>query len=511
MTGRSRVLAALLTSGLVGCSGGGSQAPIAPTTPGSTRIISLSGTLTFGSVAVGQSSDLTLTITNTGNSTLRVTGVTGLSGFSSSWTSGTIAAGSSQAATIRFSPTIPQAYSGAITVNGDQTAGTNTIAVTGTGAEPALTRIIGLSGSLAFGSVTVGSSATTTLTIRNSGNAPLTWTGLSTGTGVVTATPTTGTIAAGSMDGVILTFAPTAAQAYSGTVTVTSNATAGTGSIGFSGTGNVAGLACGVERWTVKTLADTDAPRVNFSAETTTIQALNALPTHCSGIPSARTYTPEFQVYEVTGRIIVARSEDDRDYHIALSDPSNANSTIVTESADVACSGAATSPFRDALSSARSQFESFRGGRSLASLTGSLVTVRGVGFYDFNHGQTGRSQSCIELHPLTSFSASSSREFLGTVAPAALPSLFANPWQPVSLWPTDVSMARGLVRQATRFIASTETQIETDEGAAQADEPSELRLSPYRPSPIARPSIVRRVLSALRRFGAQASSAFSAR
>jgi hypothetical protein len=23
-----------------------------------------------------------------------------------------------------------------------------------------------------------------------------------------------------------------------------------------------------------------------------------------------------------------------------------------------------------------------------------------VGFFDFNHGQTGRSRSCIELHPV---------------------------------------------------------------------------------------------------------------
>ena len=33
---------------------------------------------------------------------------------------------------------------------------------------------------------------------------------------------------------------------------------------------------------------------------------------------------------------------------------------------------------------------------------GATVRVRGAGFYDFNHGQTGRSQSCMELHPLTS-------------------------------------------------------------------------------------------------------------
>ena len=130
--------AVLPMAGVIGCSGGGSSAPTSPTTPTSTRIISLSGTLAFGSVAVSQASDRTLTVANTGNSTLTVTGMTGPTGFSSTWTSGTIAAGGSQVATIRFSPTIAQAYSGTITVTSDHTAGTNTIAVSGNGTAPVL-------------------------------------------------------------------------------------------------------------------------------------------------------------------------------------------------------------------------------------------------------------------------------------------------------------------------------------------------------------------------------------
>jgi hypothetical protein len=47
---------------------------------------------------------------------------------------------------------------------------------------------------------------------------------------------------------------------------------------------------------------------------------------------------------------------------------------------------------------ARSQYQ------VLKPLTGKTVRVRGVGFYDFAHGQTGRSQSCIELHPILNIS-----------------------------------------------------------------------------------------------------------
>jgi hypothetical protein len=53
--------------------------------------------------------------------------------YSSSWTSGTIAAGSSQTATIRFTPTDGVSYNGTVTVIASHTSGTNTIPISGTG------------------------------------------------------------------------------------------------------------------------------------------------------------------------------------------------------------------------------------------------------------------------------------------------------------------------------------------------------------------------------------------
>ena len=126
----------------------------------------------------------------------------------------------------------------------------------------------------------------------------------------------------------------------------------------------------------------------------TTIAALNGLPAHCSGLPDGRTYAEEFRVYEVTGIVQLTRDEDDRDVHIALVDPGDANQTIVVEVADSACSGAVQSPYAATLTSARASYQ------SLGTLAGRTVRVQGVGFYDFDHGQTGRSRSCIELHPV---------------------------------------------------------------------------------------------------------------
>jgi hypothetical protein len=154
------------------------------------------------------------------------------------------------------------------------------------------------------------------------------------------------------------------------------------------------GVPCGVERWSVKTLSDTDAIRLDFAPVATTIAALNALPARCSNLPAARSGAEEFHVYEVTARVSLVRHEDDRDYHVVLVD--DAGASIVVEVVDPACSGASFSPFAGTLVNARASFEAL-GGQSLA---GQRVRLRGVGFFDFDHGQTGRSRSCLELHPV---------------------------------------------------------------------------------------------------------------
>jgi len=97
------------------------------------------------------------------------------------------------------------------------------------------TKIIGLSGNLAFGNVTNDTTATAALTITNTGNATLTVTSIGYPTGFSGAW--SGTIPAGSSHDVAVTFAPVAVTSYSGTVTVTSDATSGTGTIAASGTG----------------------------------------------------------------------------------------------------------------------------------------------------------------------------------------------------------------------------------------------------------------------------------
>lgn len=101
------------------------------------------------------------------------------------------------------------------------------------------TRIIGVSGNLAFGSVDVGQSRTATMTISNSGNTALTVTSLTVSGGLVEHTRaswTDGTIAAGGSQAVTIEFAPNAPGSYSGVITVVGNHTSGSNTVPISGT-----------------------------------------------------------------------------------------------------------------------------------------------------------------------------------------------------------------------------------------------------------------------------------
>ena len=97
------------------------------------------------------------------------------------------------------------------------------------------TRIIRLEGNLNFGDVQVGSSSQRTLIIYNDGNSTLTVYGINCPTGF--SDNWSGTISAGGSRNVTITFSPTQAILYSGTLTVNSDATSGNNFRSLSGTG----------------------------------------------------------------------------------------------------------------------------------------------------------------------------------------------------------------------------------------------------------------------------------
>ena len=126
----------LLMLGFVGCGkdSGSGNSPTGPSTT-QTRTIRLEASLEFGDVAVGDTADRILRVYNEGNTALTVTGLTAPAGgaYSATWTDGTIAAGTSRAITVYFSPTDARNYSGTLTVTANQTGGTNTTPISGRG------------------------------------------------------------------------------------------------------------------------------------------------------------------------------------------------------------------------------------------------------------------------------------------------------------------------------------------------------------------------------------------
>lgn len=101
---------------------------------------------------------------------------------------------------------------------------------------PVPTRIIRLEGDLDFGNITVGLTAQRTMAVFNDGNDTLTVTSITCSTGF-SASPQSFTVSAGGSQPVTVTFSPSAEQIYGGTITVNSDKTSGTDTIGCSGVG----------------------------------------------------------------------------------------------------------------------------------------------------------------------------------------------------------------------------------------------------------------------------------
>jgi hypothetical protein len=156
------------------------------------------------------------------------------------------------------------------------------------------------------------------------------------------------------------------------------------GSSGSTETEQTSG-ACGVERWTVKTLQDRP---VLLPVRVSTVAALGSLPAP-SPLPSTR-LPFERRVFRVTAAVTLVRKEADSDFHLVLQD--GAGRTMIAEAPLPSCAPLATAARRTQMGTARA-----------AVRLCPKATVTGVAFFDFKHGQTGVAPNAIELHPILAF------------------------------------------------------------------------------------------------------------
>jgi hypothetical protein len=160
------------------------------------------------------------------------------------------------------------------------------------------------------------------------------------------------------------------------------------------------------ERWSVKTGSDPDAQALTTQVPTaTTVADLVALPVPAVLPPDGRSDGVEKTVYQLTATLQEFGTEADGDVHMVLAD--DQGHTMIAEipnPVDI------TSPsyFASQIASTRAAFDSrFQITENISPQMGAqlqqvtvAVTVTGLGFFDFAHGQSGVAPNAIELHPV---------------------------------------------------------------------------------------------------------------
>lgn len=155
---------------------------------------------------------------------------------------------------------------------------------------------------------------------------------------------------------------------------------------------------CGVERWSVKTGTDADSGLVNLnSSSSTAITTLRALPAP-SPIPANNRVSPtETTQWVINATLTEYKLETDSDYHLVLADASG--NTMIVEIPSPTCVGSG-SPFFAGIQNARAQFDAKFTTTTSFQIANIPVQVKGIGMFDFLHGQTGVAPNGIELHPV---------------------------------------------------------------------------------------------------------------
>ena len=212
-----------------------SSVSLSGTPDASTGVLSTTA-LTFGNQVVGTTSALqTVTLFSNGTVPLNLSGIQTTGDFSQTNNCGTsLAPGISCTITIAFTPTTHGPRSGTLTVGGDFTGAVPTATLSGNGTTPSAS----WSASLAFASQLVGAtSGAQAVTLTNSGDGPLTISGI-TATGDFAQTNTCGgTLAAGGSCTISVTFTPSTTGSRSGTLSLNSNSSAVVSPVTLAGTG----------------------------------------------------------------------------------------------------------------------------------------------------------------------------------------------------------------------------------------------------------------------------------
>lgn len=171
---------------------------------------------------------------------------------------------------------------------------------------------------------------------------------------------------------------------------------------------------CGVERWSIKTLADPAGQELlahpdNVIATTLMALAVTPAPNRAQLLRATGSRWPiERVLYRVRAYLVGYKLEADGDFHLVLEDPTDlyysvpppSPTTIVAEIPSDTCMARpdggpwiTQAQFAQAFGQPSPKF------RPVPPVE---VIVTGVGFFDFIHGQNGVAPNGVELHPVLS-------------------------------------------------------------------------------------------------------------
>jgi uncharacterized repeat protein (TIGR01451 family) len=259
--GRGYQTATLLNSGAILTAGGFNGSTAGYTILASSEIYNSSTapapvasfaptSLTFASQAQGTTSAAqTVTLTNSGNAAMTITGVsiTGANAGDYAQTNtcpaspATLAAGANCGISVTFKPTATGARTASVSVADNAAGSPQTVGLAGTGAAANAPIVTLTPTSLTFGDQQVGTtSAAQTVTLKNTGTAPLTITSFTIIGDFTQATACPGSLAAGASCTINVSFKPIATGALTANLTIVDSASDSPQNVPLSGTGTAA-------------------------------------------------------------------------------------------------------------------------------------------------------------------------------------------------------------------------------------------------------------------------------
>ena len=248
-----------------------------------------SSSVQFGTVGIGSTSNLNLTISNTGNADLTVS-VISLTGaeFSVSGitTPKTIVAGQSAQLGLSFQPKVGGAAAATLSITSNDPANpTMSVALAGTGSTATFGQLQANPASASFGSVNAGGNATQQIILNNTGTAAVQISSIAaSGAGFsVNGITTPFTLNATATATLNVVFAPTTGGSASGSVTVTSNATNSPLTISLSGTVAQPGLTIAPASFAYGSVTDGQTKSQTFTLTNTGATSLTISQLSVSG------------------------------------------------------------------------------------------------------------------------------------------------------------------------------------------------------------------------------------